>query len=134
MDRTCPPIPRRGHSEAGSSQSPLHGSRASFSCQYATAESSTQKYSSYVALYCTHEPPPAATPSCTTPGQCAPVRIPAPSAPLRYLFLAVLFHHRQIDKALHPRRMVNPLRRLLILYRLGPENIRHERLRVPVVQ
>jgi hypothetical protein len=42
-------------------------------------------------------------------------------------------HHRQFDEAGMVRRVIDALRGFLIIRRLGPENIRHEGLRVSVV-
>src|SRR5579862_3882677 len=42
--------------------------------------------------------------------------------------------HRQFYVALFPPRVINPLRRLLIIARLSPENIRDERLWIPIIQ
>src|SRR5438105_255189 len=43
-------------------------------------------------------------------------------------------HHRQLNKARLIRRVINPLRRFLKIFRLGPENIRHELLRIAIVK
>src|ERR1700722_3455088 len=42
-------------------------------------------------------------------------------------------HDRQFDKTSMARSVIDTLRGLLIVGRLGPENVRHKRLRVPIV-
>ena len=42
--------------------------------------------------------------------------------------------NRQLDKARLVRRVIDTLRRFLIIVRHGPEDVRHERLRVAIVK
>ena len=48
--------------------------------------------------------------------------------------LLPFFYEWQFDKACVLGRMINPLRRLLVIGRSGPKNIGHECLRIAVVK
>src|ERR1700731_1996180 len=108
MDRTSPPIRQRVHSAAGSSQSPQRDKTAFSSCQSETTESLTLNQSS--------------EPSILTR---------QPASQQRHKSIP---DYRQLDEAQLPRPVIHPLDRLLVIPRLRPKYVRHEGLRIPVVE